>query len=108
MATVQYKTATCDECNHKFKLKPKIMKVKKIGKSVERSYFLCPKCKHEYVVMYQDQETKDNLKRMEGIKVQASKLKINDKDYISLMSEYDTLYKRNLEISKEYKKLYGS
>lgn len=108
MATVKYKTVTCDECKHKFKLKPKIMKIKEVAKDIEKHFFLCPKCKHQYVVMYQDQEFKNNLNRMEVVRSQASKLKIDNDDYKSLMDEYSALYKRNLEISKEYKKIYGS
>jgi len=108
MATVQYKSATCDKCNHKFKLKSKIMKVKKIGESVEKSYFSCPKCRHEYVVMYQDQEFKNNLREMEIIRKDLSELKRDDEGVKLLISKYDTLYNRNLEISKGYKKLYGS
>jgi DNA replicative helicase MCM subunit Mcm2 (Cdc46/Mcm family) len=84
------------------------MKVKKIGESVEKSYFSCPKCKHEYVVMYQDQEFKNNLREMEIIRKNLSELKRDDEGVKPLISKYDTLYNRNLEISKGYKKLYGS
>jgi len=47
MAAIKYKVVKCDECNHEFKLKPKIMQVKNINnqtndESVERHYFLCP------------------------------------------------------------------
>lgn len=108
MATVQYKTVICDECNHKFKLKPKIMKIKEIAEGVEKHSFLCPKCKHQYVVMYQDQEFKNNLNRMEVIRLQASNLKINNDDYKTLLNEHNKLQIRNLEISTQYKKIYGS
>lgn len=108
MATVQYKTVTCDECTHKFKLKPKIMKIKEVAKDIEKHFFLCPKCKHQYVVMYQDREFKNNLNQMEVIRSQASKLKLEDAEYKSLLNEHEKLRSRNLEISKEYKKTYGS
>lgn len=108
MATVQYKTVTCDECKHEFKLKPKIMKIKEVAKGIEKHFFLCPKCKHQYVVMYQDQEFKNNLNRMEVIRSQASKLKFDNDEYESLLNEHDKLRTRNLEISTQYKKIYGS
>lgn len=108
MATVQYTTVKCDKCNHNFKLKPKIMKVTKVSDDIEKHFFLCPKCKHEYVVIYKDQEFKENLNLIEIIQSQTSKLKIDSEDYKSLLNEYEKLYKRNLEISRQYKKIYGS
>ena len=108
MTTVQYKTVTCDECNHKFKLKPKIMKVKNVAEGIEKHYFLCAKCKHQYVVMYKDQEFKNNLNEMEIIRSLLSKLETTNEEVKPLMNKYDILYNRNLEISKGYKKLYGS
>lgn len=108
MATLQYKTVICDECKHKFKLKPKIIKIKEVAKDIEKHFFLCPKCKHQYVVMYQDQEFKNNLNQMEIIRSQASDLKFNNDEYKSLLNEYDKFHSRNLEISTQYKKIYGS
>lgn len=108
MATVQHKTVTCDECSHKFKLKPKIIKIKGVSEGIEKHFFLCPKCKHQYVVVYQDQEFKNNLTRMEIIRSQASELKFDNDEYDSLLNEYGKLHSRNLEISTQYKKIYGS
>ncbi|EES50254.1 hypothetical protein FDB55_13205 [Clostridium botulinum] len=113
MATIKYKVIKCDECNHEFKLKPKIMKVKTINnqinsESVDRHYFLCPKCKHRYVVMYQDQKIKDNLKSMELIRQKASELKVNDIRYERLALEHNKLKQQNLNQSRAYKRVYGS
>lgn len=108
MATGQYTTVKCDECDNNFKLKPKIMKVTKVSKDIEKHFFLCPKCRHEYVVIYKDQEFKVNLNLIEIIRLQASNFKIDSEDYKSLLNEYEKLCKRNLEISRQYKKIYGS
>lgn len=112
MTTVKYRVVKCDECNHEFKFKPKIVKTKKIVNRVTgniiRHYFLCPKCKHMYVVMYQDQEYKDNLKEMEIIRQKASELRIDDERYLRLLEQHDWFYNRNMNISKKYKQTYGS
>ncbi|BCZ46935.1 hypothetical protein psyc5s11_30020 [Clostridium gelidum] len=108
MATVKYKVVKCDECDHSFKLKPKILKTEIVGESVERSYFCCPKCTHKFIVMYQDQEFKNNLNEMEQIRSKASELRVNDLRYVRLLNEYTRLQQRNLELSKQYKKIYGS
>ena len=113
MAAIKYKVVKCDECNHEFMLKPKIMQVKNINnqtndESVERHYFLCPKCKHRYVVMYQDKEFKDNLKEMEIIRKNASELRVNDIRYVRLLDQHNWYQQRNLELSKQYKRVYGS
>lgn len=48
----------CDKCNHKFKIKK--IKSKKIVGEVTKKYFVCPKCKHEYLVTYEDSKIKEN------------------------------------------------
>lgn len=109
MATVKYQVVKCDECNHEFKLKPKIVKVEKINdEGVERHYFLCPKCNHRYIIMYQDQEYRDNLKEMEIIRQKASELRTYDMRYDRLLDQHNRYSNRNMEISKKYKQIYGS
>lgn len=108
MATVQYEKVKCDKCNHKFRLKSKIIKRANVIKDIEKHYFLCPKCKHQYVIVYKNQEFKENLKQIEIIESQASKLEIDSENYRVLLNRYEKLYKRNLEISKTYKFIYGS
>lgn len=108
MGKGQYTTVICDECRHKFKLKPKIMKIKEVAKDIEKTFFLCPKCKHQYIVMYQDQEFKNNLNEMDVIRKLLSESKSDDKENKILTDKYNKLYKRNSEISKQYKKIYGS
>lgn len=107
MGTEQYTTVSCDECTHKFELKPKIMKITEVAKDIEKTFFLCPKCKHEYVVMYQDQEFKNNLNEMNVIRKLLSE-STDDNENKLLTGKYNKLYKRNSEISKKYKKIYGS
>ncbi len=109
MATVKYLVIYCDECKHEFKFKPKIIKVKVFKDSgVERHYFQCPKCKHSYLVVYKDQEFKDNVKEMEIIHQKASELRENDPRYERLMDQHSRLHQRNLQISEGYKRVYGS
>jgi len=107
VTTVRYKVVECDECKHSFKLKPSKIKTEKVGEEVERTYFICPKCKYKFIVMYQDNEVKKNLKEMDNIKIKVQELLENKKDVGSLIKYYKKVYYRNLEISNKYKEVYG-
>lgn len=102
--TVENPKIRCNECGHEFKLKPSIVKLKKVSDNLDRTYFKCPKCKHEYTVIYQDQEVKDNLLKMAKLReAQTNAIDIDDN-----LKRYDNLYKRNLSISKSYKDKYDN
>ncbi|MBU3171351.1 hypothetical protein [Clostridium estertheticum] len=108
MATVKHQIVDCDECNHKFKLKPSITKTEKIGEEVERTYFKCPKCKHKFIVVYKDKEFNNNLIEMDKLRERATGLSLSNEIFKKLMNSYNKLHGRNLEISNTYKKIYGA
>ena len=108
MATIKYKTVDCDECKHKFKLKPSIVKTEKVGEEVERTYFKCPKCKRKFIVVYKDKEFNNNLIKMDNIRKKATKLSANNEDIKESINLQNKLHERNLEISSIYKKIYGA
>lgn len=108
MSTVKHPVVTCDECKHKFKLKPSKIKIEKVTEEVERTYFVCPKCKHRFIVIYKDKELNDNLIKMESIRKKAGKLNPKKKEFKELLDKYNELYERNLKISNQYRKVYGA
>jgi len=107
MATVKNPIVTCDKCNKEFKLKQSRLKTKIVAEGIERSYFKCPECKHKFIIMYKDKEIKENLKEMDNIKIQIQELLKSDKSTENLIEQYEKLYYRNLDISENYKSLYG-
>lgn len=56
----------CDECKKKFVIKK--IKSKKIVGEVTKKYFTCPKCKHEYLVNYEDSKIRENNKLINDIR----------------------------------------
>ncbi|BFN04375.1 hypothetical protein [Clostridium tetani] len=107
MATFKNPVVTCDKCGKDFKLKQNRLKIEIVKENIERTYFKCPKCKHKFIVMYKDQEIKENLKKMDNIKVQIQKSINEKKNTKKLIGRYEELYYSNLEISEKYKSLYG-
>ncbi|MBU3185661.1 hypothetical protein [Clostridium estertheticum] len=108
MATVKHQIVDCDECKHKFKLKPSILKTEKVGEEVERTYFKCPKCKHKFIVAYKDKEFNNNLIEIDNIRRKATKVSANNEELKELIILQNKLHERNLKISGMYKKIYGA
>lgn len=97
----------CDECKKDFKFKKNKVRVKNFNNGVQQHFFKCPHCKHKFIFMYQDEEIRNNLNEMDDIKeVIQEKLKLK-KDVQVLIDKYEKLYCRNLDLSEEYKKIYG-
>src|SRR5699024_4724191 len=54
----------CDNCGGRFKLNPKIEKLKD---DIERIHFKCKHCKHDYTAYYTNQYIKEKQKEMRVI-----------------------------------------
>jgi NAD-dependent SIR2 family protein deacetylase len=108
MATVKNPIVTCDECKKQFKLKPKRIEKEKVVEGIDRTFFKCPYCKRKYVVTYEDGEFKQNISDMKVLREEMANVQLDTVEYKAALKEYDELYKRNIEISKGYKKIYGS
>jgi transcription elongation factor Elf1 len=104
--TVKYPNITCNECGNNFKLKPKLVKKEEVAKGILRNYFICPHCKSKFVILYEDEEFQNNISKMNDIKNQ--RLVTVDKEQDDeLIKQYHDLTKRNVEISQQYKRIYG-
>ncbi|GAA0825297.1 hypothetical protein [Clostridium tertium] len=107
MITKNIKTY-CDLCKKSFKIKAKMLKETKVTNEVTKLSFKCPHCKHEFVVIYKDNEVEENIKIMNDI---AEEIKNKDKfepmELDTLTERFNKLKHRNLELSSSYKVLYG-
>ena len=99
---------TCDDCGQVFKLKMKMIIRKKITDEVDTTFFKCPHCGRKYVVTYEDKEFKDNIEKMSGLQDRLSKQIVESDAYNEILKKYQEYHERNIEISKGYKKIYGS
>ena len=60
--------ATCNEsCNRTFELTEFL--TDKLENDVEKTYFLCPHCGHEYVAYYTDAEIRELQEAVEGLDI---------------------------------------
>lgn len=87
----------CDKCNHKFKIKK--IKSKKIVGEVTKKYFVCPKCKHEYLVAYEDSKIRENNTKI----IEMRKTAIEPKKIIAV----NTLMAENKAYHDKLARLYG-
>lgn len=79
--------ANCDECKKDFEVD---IKVNKIKDDIEKTYFICPICKHEYAAYYTNAKIR---KKQEEISKIARRIKLNKNIGIGI------------ELSKKYNKL---
>ncbi|MBU3208519.1 hypothetical protein KPL28_02580 [Clostridium algidicarnis] len=98
---------TCDKCNKDFKLKQSRLKTEIVAEGIERTYFKCPECKHKFIVMYKDEEVKENLVEMDSLKEVMQEMTNEKKDTKELKVICEKLYVKNLETNDKYKELYG-
>ncbi|OAA93016.1 hypothetical protein [Clostridium coskatii] len=77
----------CDSCGKSFKIKK--LKTKWINDNVQRVFFTCPYCKHEYTSFYKDDRIRKNLKEIE-----------------KLQKKYDEIVKEDKEIMQELREKY--
>ena len=64
-------------------------------------YYTCPKCKHKYVISYEDDEIRENIKRIKELDREAASVTDNN-EIVNLMKKRNNLKNRNLEKSNQY------
>lgn len=55
----------CDRCNKKFKIK---VKKEKLAGGVEKTFFICPRCKTEFIVHYTDTNIRAKMERLKLVR----------------------------------------
>ena len=106
--TVTNPIVTCDDCKEKFKLKLKNIHRKEITEEINCTYFKCSHCGRKYMIAYEDNEFRDNIKKMDVLNKKMSLLTLSDEEYASVLDQHKKLHERNIEISRSYKKVYGN
>ena len=92
---------TCDECEAVFKSSRIKIRKKKITKQIIQYYYTCPKCKHKFVISYEDNEIRENIKRIKELDREAASATDNN-EIVNLMKKRNNLKNRNLEKSDQY------
>ena len=91
----------CDECETVFKSSKIKIRKKKITKQIIQYYYTCPKCKFKYVISYEDDEIRENIKRIKELDREAASVTDNN-EIVNLMKKRNNLKNRNLEKSDQY------
>lgn len=102
----------CNNCGYRFEIGTKTKRIaqnKEHGR-VEKTYFTCPKCKHEYIVIMTDNKSRALIRqRKDLLKRRNTAVKKR-----ALPQVIDALYKKGEELeieikaeSEALKKIYG-
>ena len=91
----------CNECEAVFKSSRIKIRKKKITKQIIQYYYTCPKCKFKYVISYEDDEIRENIKRIKELDREAANATDNN-EIVNLMKKRNNLKNRNLEKSDQY------
>lgn len=89
----------CNNCNKGFSPNKVKVKERKVTDGITELYYKCPKCKFKYTITYQDEEVRQNIKRIKELQENANK------DDLSIFLKIKNLKDRNLELSNRYKAL---
>ena len=91
----------CDECEAVFKSSRIKIRKKKITKQIIQYYYTCPKCKHKFVISYEDDEIRENIKRIKELDKEAINITDNN-EIVNIMKKRNNLKNRNIEKSDQY------
>ena len=91
----------CNECETVFKSSRIKIRKKKITKQIIQYYYTCPKCKFKYVISYEDDEIRENIKKIKELDREAANATDNN-EIVNLMKKRNNLKNRNLEKSDQY------
>ena len=91
----------CDECEAVFKSSRIKIRKKKITKQIIQYYYTCTKCKHKFVISYEDDEIRENIKRIKELDREAASATDNN-EIVNLMKKRNNLKNRNIEKSNQY------
>ena len=94
-----YQKVVCDECSKEFNLSEKNIKKHYLekDKAIEETYFMCPKCKHKYVISVTDEEVINLMNNSMLISMKANDLLKISKDMMKKARE------KSLELEKQWK-----
>lgn len=90
------KIVECDKCGKEFSIK---VKVKKLGKGIEQSYFKCPKCKAKYEVARTNSNTRRLQKELNRLQLEYNK-KPSEKGYKKISKKREELRKEMLKLNE--------
>ena len=91
----------CNEWGAIFKNTRIKIRKEKITNSIIRYYYTCPKCKFKYVISYEDDEIRENIKRIKELDREAASVTDNN-EIVNLKKKRNNLKNRNLEKSDQY------
>ena len=91
----------CNECEAVCKSSRVKIRKEKITNSIIRYYYTCPKCKFKYVISYEDDEIRENIKRIKELDREAANATDNN-EIVNLMKKRNNLKNRNIEKSNQY------
>ena len=91
----------CNECEAVFKSSRIKIRKEKITDKIIQYYYTCPKCKFKYVISYEDDEIRENIKRIKELDREAASATDNN-EIVNLMKKRNNLKNRNLEKSDQY------
>ncbi|KIL06605.1 hypothetical protein SR42_15810 [Clostridium botulinum] len=100
-----YQKVICDKCQKEFNLSEKNVKKHWINKDnqIEETYFICPKCKHKYVISITDADVRNIIKSCKGIESEIRKL---SDSVTKLLKNRDAILsvakKKSLELEKQW------
>lgn len=95
---------TCDKCNKKFNIKPKMLKEKYLGAMLTETFFNCPKCGEKYFVCIQNAKCRKLQREIESLRVIINEKHNKENCPISEILEIEELSK---ELKKEMNRING-
>ena len=100
------KKIVCDLCEKEFKLTQNKIKTVKVTEDISKMYFKCPKCKHEYLIAYQNREMQDNAKEIQRLYEESKKKELTFQDLEEINKKAEDLKNRNIELNARFIKLF--
>ena len=100
------KKIVCDLCEKEFKLTQNKIKTVKVTEDISKMYFKCPKCKHEYLIAYQNREMQDNAKEIQRLYEESKKKEPTFQDLEEINKKAEDLKNRNIELNARFIKLF--
>lgn len=58
----------CDECGHEFDFSSNEVKSKWIDEGIQKKYYNCPKCNHEFIVIITNSEVRKMISKYKALR----------------------------------------
>lgn len=100
----------CNECRYTFALKEESIKTEciDIDRKIERQFFKCPRCGHEYTIIITDPQMRDMINQRAVIRERIGMLRSHGFNGDELAEQDEDLkneiWERGQELKKEYEK----